>query len=81
MFSCEIFKKFKSIYFYSTSPMPASENIVLQKIIPGFSFVPHWLKTCSKRIFVFFDLIQLISLCFFVFFFCLTCLIVVSFTC
>ena len=33
MFSCEIYKIFKNTYFYRTSPMAASENIVLKSPI------------------------------------------------
>ena len=33
MFSCEIYKIFKNTYFYKTSPMAASESIVLKSLI------------------------------------------------
>ena len=33
MFSCEIYKIFTNTYFYRTSPMAASENIVFKSLI------------------------------------------------
>ena len=33
MFSCEIYKIFKNTYFYRTSSMAASENIVPKSLI------------------------------------------------
>ena len=68
--------------------MAASENIVFKSLIAllienyltlnnsKLLFRAHWFEICFKLIFVFFNLTQLISLCFS---FCLACVIVVNF--